>query len=209
MTRRVRATSTSRRGRSTGRTIDVFFGDDRFVPPEHDGLERGHGARACCSTTCSRGRSTRCTAPGRSRTRPTPTTRLMREHPPIELAHLGVGPDGHTASLFPGSPALDVTDRLVVATGDDLHPHPRITFTYPGHRALAASSSSRWPAPRSATRCAASRRAKTFRRLASRPRRCCGSSTRPPRPERRARVVRRSEAQHERDRDHGRPRVTR
>jgi 6-phosphogluconolactonase/glucosamine-6-phosphate isomerase/deaminase len=51
--------------------------------------------------------------------------------PPIALVHLGLGPDGHTASLFPGSAALTVVDRLVVTNADDLHPHPRLTFTYP------------------------------------------------------------------------------
>jgi 6-phosphogluconolactonase len=51
--------------------------------------------------------------------------------PPIDHVHLGLGPDGHTASLFPGSAALAVTDRLVVTNGDALHPHPRLTFTYP------------------------------------------------------------------------------
>jgi 6-phosphogluconolactonase/glucosamine-6-phosphate isomerase/deaminase len=56
---------------------------------------------------------------------------LVSSSPPIDLVHLGLGPDGHTASLFPGSPALAVRDRLVVATGDDQHPHPRLTFTYP------------------------------------------------------------------------------
>ena len=56
---------------------------------------------------------------------------LIRAAPPIELVHLGLGPDGHTASLFPGSPTLDEADRLVVAAGDDAHPLPRLTFTFP------------------------------------------------------------------------------
>lgn len=56
---------------------------------------------------------------------------LIREAPPIDFLHLGMGSDGHTASLFPNSPALEVTDHFVVTAGDDAHPHPRLTFTYP------------------------------------------------------------------------------
>ncbi len=55
----------------------------------------------------------------------------LRARPPLDLVHLGLGPDGHTASLFPGSPALEVTDRWVIATGDGAHPHPRLTLTLP------------------------------------------------------------------------------
>jgi 6-phosphogluconolactonase len=50
----------------------------------------------------------------------------------IDVIHLGLGPDGHTASLFPGNDSLDVDDRLVIATGDDRHPHPRLSLTFPG-----------------------------------------------------------------------------
>jgi len=56
---------------------------------------------------------------------------LVRESPPIDLVHLGLGPDGHTASIFPGSPTVHETERLVVTAGDDLHPHRRLTFTFP------------------------------------------------------------------------------
>ena len=56
---------------------------------------------------------------------------IIRDIAPIDLVHLGMGDDGHTASLFPGSPALDETERLVIETGDDLHKHRRLTLTFP------------------------------------------------------------------------------
>ena len=50
----------------------------------------------------------------------------------LDLVHLGMGPDGHTASLFPGTAALDVTDRLVVLNEPKLEPFvERMTFTFP------------------------------------------------------------------------------
>jgi len=48
----------------------------------------------------------------------------------LDVVHLGIGDDGHTASLVPGDPVLDVTDRQVAVT-QPYRGHRRMTLTFP------------------------------------------------------------------------------
>jgi 6-phosphogluconolactonase len=58
----------------------------------------------------------------------------------FDLVHLGLGVDGHTASLVPGDPVLSATDRLVAVT-EPYQGHARMTLTYP---ALARARQLLW-----------------------------------------------------------------
>jgi 6-phosphogluconolactonase len=105
--------------------IDVYFGDDRVVPVESGDSNEGMARRILLDEAEPRAVHSMVAAGADA------YDALIRSAPPIDIVHLGLGPDGHTASLFPGSPTLDERDRYVVDAGDDLHPHPRLTFTFP------------------------------------------------------------------------------
>jgi len=111
--------------------VAVFFGDERWVPV-HDPDSNEGMARVTFLDEVEPAvvHSMRGAGPTIEEAAAAYDA-LVGEAPPIDLVHLGLGPDGHTASIFPGSTTLDETERLVVAAGDDAHPHARLTFTFP------------------------------------------------------------------------------
>lgn len=111
---------------------DVLFGDERWVPVDDPDSNEGIARRVLLDHVAPRAvdsmRGSGDTLDAAAGT----YDALVRATGAIGLVHLGLGPDAHTVSLFPGSPALLVRDRLVVATpGDAAHPHDRLTFTFP------------------------------------------------------------------------------
>jgi 6-phosphogluconolactonase len=112
--------------------LTVLFGDERWVPVDDPDSNEGVARRVLLDHVpvraihSLRGAGVDLTAAADA------YDALIASLGRIDVIHLGLGPDGHTASLFPGNAALEVDDRLVVATGDDLHPHPRLTLTFPG-----------------------------------------------------------------------------
>jgi 6-phosphogluconolactonase len=119
--------------------IHVFWGDERYVPPEHPDSNQKMARLAWLD---------RVNIPA-SNIHPMPTgagdpaadasahqIELQQffkvsdgEFPAFDIILLGIGDDAHTASLFPGTAALQVRDALVTVGNKD--GQPRITFTVP------------------------------------------------------------------------------
>lgn len=127
--------------RDYAKTIDwervhVFFGDERSVPPDHEDSNY-RMAREALLDHVSVGSVHRMRGelpPDEAATSYEDELRRFfgEEEPPrFDLIWLGIGGDGHTASLFPETPALEVTDRLVVANPVPKLDTTRITLTAP------------------------------------------------------------------------------
>ncbi|HEX4867314.1 MAG TPA: 6-phosphogluconolactonase [Acidimicrobiales bacterium] len=111
--------------------VDVYWGDERCVA--HDDPESNyHLAR---EALLSRVGAVNANFPMFCDQGPDPYQLLLGELGKLDVVHLGMGPDGHVASLFPGSPGLEADPgRLVVMNEDPTgtNPHPRMTLTLAG-----------------------------------------------------------------------------
>ncbi|HXY45160.1 MAG TPA: 6-phosphogluconolactonase [Acidimicrobiales bacterium] len=108
--------------------VDVLLGDERCVPPDDPAANQRLVREALLAPTgdLARFRPMDCENPGAYEA-------LLLSEPPLDLIHLGLGPDGHTASLFSGSAALTAPEDSLVVLSEDpsgLNPHPRLTFTF-------------------------------------------------------------------------------
>jgi 6-phosphogluconolactonase len=140
-----RLLATEFRDRIPWARVQVFWGDERYVPPE----DSRSNYRMAKETLLDH---VPCPP---ANIHPMPThfpsadeaarsyERTLRNHfvgewPRFDLVLLGIGDDGHTASLFPGSLALAERTRWVVAARAPVEPHSRLTLTLPALTRAAA-----------------------------------------------------------------------
>lgn len=118
--------------------VDFFWGDERFVPPDsedrnarvahEDFLDRVGVDPARVHAVPSTADAPDVATAATSYAEVVRSVGAGRFH----LVMLGVGPDGHVASLFPGSPHLDVDDAITLPVTDSPKPPPeRVTLTFP------------------------------------------------------------------------------
>lgn len=116
--------------------VEVFYGDERAVPPAD--AESNHGLVAALllsrvplgEDAVHRMRGEAADLQAAADEYQAELVRVLGDPPRLDIAILGVGPDGHVCSLFPGASLFDESERWVAAVEDAPKPPPRrLTLT--------------------------------------------------------------------------------
>jgi 6-phosphogluconolactonase len=110
-------------------SVELLFGDERRVPPD----SRDSNYRLAADTLLTGVRPGRIERMvGEAVDAEAEARRYAGLIPDVlDVTLLGMGDDGHCASLFPGEPVLDETERLCVPSRGHYAPYERYTLTYP------------------------------------------------------------------------------
>ena len=116
--------------------VHLFFGDERCVLPSHNDSNYKMVSEAMIDmlpipeTNVHRMPTELSDASEVAKRYAETMTKVMKAEP-FDLVLLGLGPDGHIASLFPDTPALEVTDSLTTELYVEKFASWRVTMTYP------------------------------------------------------------------------------
>jgi 6-phosphogluconolactonase len=117
--------------------VDIYMGDERLVAPDDPDANQREvreaivdrvGVIGSFNPMPTEGPVEECVADYQR------VIAALMAGPGIDLIHLGMGADGHTASLFPNTPTLEAPPDLLVAATQDpngQNAHPRLTVTLP------------------------------------------------------------------------------
>jgi 6-phosphogluconolactonase len=113
--------------------VTVWFTDERCVPPDHEYSNFAMAHKALFSRLAQPPRVMRMEGELGPEEGAAAYAAALGDEPQLGLMLLGLGPDAHTASLFPRRPERDVQDRLVVGVPEaGMEPYvPRISLTLP------------------------------------------------------------------------------
>lgn len=113
--------------------VRIWFGDDRYVPLDHAESNYRMAEETLLSKVTPRAVFPMYRGGGQEADAAAYEADLVRElgDKPLDVLILGMGPDAHTASLFPGEPSVSVTDRQVIPSVGHAGVRERITMTFP------------------------------------------------------------------------------